>query len=58
MGTAAYKAEDFFASAEALAAVKTTADAAAPQATTYTKDEVNSKIAGDIADAFKWVDVK
>ena len=58
LGTAAYKAEDFFASAEALAAVKTTADAAAPQATTYTKAEVNSKIAGDIAAAFEWVDVK
>jgi hypothetical protein len=58
LGTAAYKAEDYFASATALASVKTTADAAAPQATTYTKDEVNSKIADDIAAAFEWVDVK
>lgn len=58
LGTAAYKAEDYFASAGALALVKATADAAAPQATTYTKDEVNTKIAGDIAAAFEWVDVK
>lgn len=58
LGTAAYKAEDYFASAGALGAVKAIADAAAPQATTYTKDEVNTKIAGDIAAAFEWVDVK
>ena len=58
LGTAAYKAEDYFASAGALGAVKAIADAAAPQATTYTKDEVNIKIAGDIAAAFEWVDVK
>lgn len=58
LGTAAYKDEAFFASAEALLAVKAIAEAAAPQATTYTKDEVNAKIAGDIAAAFEWVDVK
>lgn len=58
LGSAAYKAEDYFASAGALGAVKAIADAAAPQATTYTKDEVNTKIAGDIAAAFEWVDVK
>ena len=58
LGTAAYKAEDYFASAEALVAVKTTADAAAPQATTYTKDEVNTNITTAIEAAFAWVDVK
>lgn len=58
LGTAAYKDEAYFASAADLGAVKATADAAAPQATTYTKDEVNTKIAGDIAAAFEWVDVK
>lgn len=58
LGTAAYKAEDFFASAEALAAVKATADAAAPQATTYTKDEVNTNIGEAITDAFTWIDVQ
>lgn len=58
LGTAASKDVEFFATAEALAAVKATADAAAPKATTYTKDEVNTKIAGDIAAAFEWVDVK
>ena len=58
LGTAASKDVEFFATAGALAAVKATADAAAPQATTYTKDEVNTKIAGDIAAAFEWVDVK
>lgn len=58
LGTAAYKEEAYFASAAALSIVKATADAAAPQATTYTKDEVNTKIAGDIAAAFEWVDVK
>lgn len=54
LGTAASKDVEFFATAGALAAVKATADAAAPQATTYTKDEVNTKIAA----AFEWVDVK
>lgn len=58
LGTAAYKAEDYFAPAGALALVKATADAAAPQATTYTKDEVNSTIGAAIAAAFEWVDVK
>ena len=58
LGTAAYKDEAFFASAEALLAVKAIAEAAAPQATTYTKDEVNANIAGAIAAAFEWVDVK
>ena len=58
LGTAAYKAEDYFASAEALATVKATADAAAPQTTTYTKDEVNTNITTAIEAAFAWVDVK
>lgn len=58
LGTAAYKAEDYFASAEALAAVKATADAAAPQATTYTKDEVDTNIGAAVAAAFEWVDVQ
>ena len=58
LGTAAKKDVEFFASAEALAGVLAIANAAAPQATTYTKDEANSKIAGDIAAAFEWVDVK
>jgi hypothetical protein len=58
LGTAASKDVEFFATAEALAAVKATADAAAPQATTYTIDQVNTKIASDIAAAFEWVDVK
>lgn len=58
LGTAAYKDEAFFASAGALGAVKAIADAAAPQATTYTKDEVNANIAGAVAAAFEWVDVK
>ena len=58
LGTAAYKAEEYFAPAGALALVKATADAAAPQETTYTKDEVNSNIGAAIAAAFEWVDVK
>lgn len=58
LGTAATKDIEYFASATALASVKATADAAAPKATTYTKDEVNAKIADDIAAAFEWVDVK
>ena len=58
LGTAASKDVEFFATAEALAAVKATADVAAPQATTYTIDQVNTKIASDIAAAFEWVDVK
>lgn len=58
LGTAAYKDEAYFATAGALAAVKATADAAAPQANTYTIDQVNTKIASDIAAAFEWVDVK
>lgn len=58
LGTAATKDIEYFASAEALAAVKTTADAAAPQATTYTKDEVDANIGSAITDAFTWVDVQ
>ena len=58
LGTAAYKDEAYFASAGALALVKATADAAAPQATTYTKDEVNSNIGAAIAAAFEWVTVQ
>lgn len=58
LGTAATKDIEYFASAEALAAVKTTADAAAPQATTYTKDEVDTNIGSAITDAFTWVDIK
>ena len=58
LGTAATKDIEYFASAEALAAVKTTADAAAPQATTYTKDEVDTNIGAAITDAFTWIDVQ
>ena len=58
LGTAAYKDEAYFASAAALGAVKATADAAAPQAITYTKDEVNSNIAGAIAAAFEWINIQ
>lgn len=57
LGSAAYKAEDYFASATALAAVKATADAAAPQATTYTKDEVNANIGAAVSAAFTWINV-
>lgn len=57
LGSAAYKAEDYFASATALAAVKATADAAAPQATTYTKDEVNANIGAAVSAAFAWINV-
>lgn len=58
LGTAATKDIEYFASVEALAAVKTTADAAAPQATTYTKDEVDSNIGAAVADAFTWINVQ
>lgn len=58
LGTAATKDIEYFASATALASVKATADAAAPQATTYTKDEVNANIGAAVSAAFAWVDVK
>lgn len=58
LGTAASKDEEYFATAGALAAVKATADAAAPQENTYTKDEVNNKIAGAVAAAFEWINVQ
>lgn len=50
LGTAAYKDVEFFATAEQGAK----ADAAAPQATTYTKTEVDTQI----ANAFEWVNVQ
>lgn len=50
LGTAAYKNVEFFATAEQGAK----ADAAAPQATTYTKTEVDTQI----ANAFEWVNVQ
>jgi hypothetical protein len=58
LGTAATKDIEYFASATALASVKATADAAAPQATTYTKDEVDSNIGAAITDAFTWINVQ
>lgn len=58
LGTAAYKDETYFASADALAGVLAIANAAAPQETTYTKDEVNNNIAGAIAAAFEWVNIQ
>lgn len=58
LGTAATKDIEYFASATALASVKATADAAAPQATTYTKDEVNANIGAAVSAAFAWIDVK
>ena len=58
LGTAATKDIEYFASATALASVKATADAAAPQATTYTKDEVNANIGAAVSAAFAWIDVQ
>lgn len=54
LGTAAKKDVEYFASAEALANVLEIANAAAPQATTYTKTEVDTQI----ANAFEWVNVE
>lgn len=50
LGTAAYKDVEFFATA----AQGLLAEAAAPQATTYTKTEVDNQI----ANAFEWVNVQ
>lgn len=54
LGSAASMDASAFATAEQGAK----ADAAAPQATTYTKDEVNTNITTAIEAAFAWVDVK
>lgn len=54
LGSAASMDASAFATAEQGAK----ADAAAPQATTYTKDEVNTNIKTAIEAAFTWVDVK
>lgn len=50
LGTAAYKNVEFFATAEQ----GLLAEAAAPQATTYTKTEVDNQI----ANAFEWINVQ